>query len=274
MKKNQKRIKLTRYLLPVLFLLFSFAMQVKAQDNIRRYPIKSAKLTYNIKSTEGSGIKVLFFDEYGRRESQHETLQKRGKTVKDKMIILNNKKSYTIDLLTNTGQDVSQTTGMTMKMMQLGGNDMSATGKKMLEGMGGQKVGTETFLGKNCEKWEVHTLGKTTMLLWEGIPLKTVTSVIGIKTTEEATDIKTGLSFSNSDFEPPAGVKMEQSMPEGMNIGSGMQMTDEDRQQMEKLKNMSFSDFKKEMKKGNPDLSDEEIQQAYKMIKQMGKIFK
>ncbi len=271
MKKNQKRINQIKHYLPVLFMLFS-VIQLNAQDKITRYPIESAKVTYNIKSPEGTGTKVLFFDHYGRRESQHETIQKRGKTVKDKITILNNGKSYSIDLLKNTAQDMSQATGMAMKMMAgATGNDMSATGKKMLEGMGGEKVGSETFLGKTCEKWEVHTMGKTTMLLWKGIPLKTETRVFGIKSTEEATSIKTGLSFSNADFLPPAKVKMDNSMED---FNKGMQMTDKDKQQLKKLQNMSYSDFKKMMKKDNPDLSDEEIEQSYKMMKKLGNFLK
>ena len=258
--------------LTLLFMAF-FSFQTKAQNKMKRYPIESGKVNYQITSPEGTGSKVLLFDHYGRRESTHETMQKNGKTVKDQITLLNNGKSYVINLLTNKGRDMSQSTGMAMKMMTgATGNDMSATGKKMLEGMGGQKVGYESFLGKNCEKWEVNTMGKTTMLLWKGIPLKTVTSVMGIKTTEEATGLKTGQSFSNSDFEPPAGVEMEQNIPEGMDIGSGISA--EDRQQMKKLKNMSYSDYKKMVLKDDPNMSEEDIKQSYKLIKKMGDLFK
>lgn len=273
MKKDKKKTKLLKNLLPVLIILFATAFQLKAQDKTKRYPIASAKVTYTISSPEGTGTKVLFFDHYGRRESSQETLQKRGKTIKNQLTLLNEGKAYSIDLLKNKGEDMSQSTGMAMKMITgATGNDMSATGKKMLEGMGGQKVGSESFLGKNCEKWEINTMGKTTILLWEGIPLSTVTSVMGIKSKEEATNVKTGLSFSDSDFEPPASVEIEQSIPEGMELGAGL--SDEDRQQMEKLKNMSYADFKKMALKDDPNMSEEEIKQSYKLMKKMGEIFK
>ncbi len=273
MKKYQKKNKPTKYLLFLLFLLFSLTLQVNAQNNIKRFPIKSAKITYKIKSPQGEGTKVLFFDQYGKRESSHETLNKRGKTVKDQLTILNNGKAYSINLLTNKGQDISAQTGMAMKMMTgATGKDMSATGKKMLESMGGKQVGTQNFLGKNCEKWEVRTMGKTTMLIWQGIPLKTESSVMGMKSSEEATSVHAGLSFSNNDFEPPAGVEIERLDMGGM--GAGMQMSTDDKAQMKKLMSMSYADFKKQMKKGNPNITDEEIQQAYNMMKQMGKILK
>ncbi len=270
LKKHQT--KATKYLFAVTILLFAFS-QIKAQnDEMKRYPIESAKVIYNLKSPEGTGTKVLIFDNYGRRESVHETLKKRGKIIKDNVTILNNGKSYSIDLLTNTGIDQSQVTGASMQLITgLGGNDVSATGKKMLEGMGGEKVGSENFLGKNCEKWQVNSMGKTTMLLWEGIPLKTETRVLGIKSVEEATSIKTGVSFSNSDFEPPAGIEMENT--ENI-MDESMQLSDEDKEKMKQLENMSYSDFKKMMKQDNPDVSEEEIKQSYEMMKKLGKILK
>ncbi len=260
--------------LTLLFMVF-FSFQTKAQDKMKRYPIESGKISYRITSPEGTGSKVLFFDHYGRRESTHETIQKKGKTVKDQITLLNKGKAFLINLLTNKGRDMSQSTGMAMKMMTgVTGNNMSATGKKMLEGMGGKKVGYQTFLGKNCEKWEMNTLGKTTLLLWNGIPLKTETSVMGIKTIAEATSVSTGQSFSDAAFQPPAGVKIErQEIPEGMGMGASG-MSAEDRQQMEKLKNMSYADFKKMALKDDPNMKEEDIQQAYKMMKKMGEIFK
>ncbi len=259
-----------KYFLPSLLLLLVLGFQCKAQDKTKRYHVQSGKIIYKTVSPQGKGTIVLFFDHYGMRESKHETLQKRKKTVKDQLTILNNGKAYSIDLLNNSGQDISEATGTAM---QLGGKDMSATGKKMLETMGGEQVGTENFLGKNCEKWQVNTMGKTTILIWKGVSLKTTTSVFGIKSTEEATSIKTGVSFSDSDFEPPAGVKMENLDNQGMGMGN-MQISNDDKAKMKKMMNMPYADFKKMMKKDNPNLSDEEIKQSYNMMHKLGSIFK
>jgi hypothetical protein len=258
-----------KYLLSALLLL-SFGLKSRAQDQTtKRYHVPSAKIEYQVISPQGKGQITLFFDHYGMRESKHETLQKKGKTVKDQLTILNNGKSYVIDLLTNSGQDVSGATGMAMSM---GGKDMSATGKKMLQAMGGKQVGSQNFLGKNCEKWEVNAMGKTTMLIWQGVPLKTETSVMGMTSSQVATSLKTGLSFSTADFQPPAGVKME--TPRGMMDAAGMGMSPEDKAQMKKLMNMSFEDFKKMVKKDDPNASDEQIRQSYDLIKKMGKFIK
>lgn len=60
MKKDKKKTKLLKNLLPVLIILFATAFQLKAQDKTKRYPIASAKVTYTISSPEGTGTKVLF----------------------------------------------------------------------------------------------------------------------------------------------------------------------------------------------------------------------
>ena len=273
MKNHHQKLKKMKYLLAGMVLLFAYCPHLKAQNEAKRYEVKSAKITYNVNSPEGQGTKTLFFDQYGMRESKRETLQKHGKTVKDQLTIINNGKTFIINMLDHTG--IAKDISGTMQMMQMGGNDMSATGKNMLKTMGGEMTGHVSFLGKNCEKWEVHTMGKTTMLLWQGIPMKTETRVMGITTAETATSIKTGETFADADFQSPRGVKMETPEPMNMGMGgAGMQMTDEDKQQLEKFKNMSYADFKKMMRKENPNISDEEMQQSYKMMKQMGKLLK
>jgi hypothetical protein len=272
MKKFQKQqSKTAKFLFAGVILLLAFG-QLKAQDDyIKRYPIESAKVTYNVKSPDGNGTKVLIFDNYGKRQSVHETLKKHGKVIKDNLILFNNDKSYIVDLLENTAIDQSEISGMAMNMVKgMGGDDMSASGKKVLESMGGKQIGNESFLGKNCEKWQVNTMGKTTMLIWKGIPLKTESRVFGIKSLEEATSIKTGLSFSDSDFEPPAGIKIENTAEK---INESMEISDEDREQMRKLQNMSYSEYKSILKKDNPNLTDEEIKQSYELMKKLGKIF-
>lgn len=253
--------------------LLSFtAFRAKAQEHMKRYNVASGKITYNINSPQGTGTKTLIFDNYGRRESVHEIVQKNGKTVKDQLTLLNNGKAYSVDLLHNKGMDMSGRTGMAMKMMAAGGgNDAVATGKKMLKSMGGRMIGHQSFLGKDCEKWELGAMGKTSMLIWKGLTLKTETSIMGIKTSQVASSVQTGLTFADADFRPPAGVKMENSVMQGM---GGMQMSADDKAQMKKLMNMSYADFKKQMKKDNPNLSEKEIQQAYNIMKQMGKYIK
>lgn len=252
---------------PLFILIIATSAKAQNKENPKRYQIKSGKIIYQVNTLEGKGTTIVKFDNYGMRESKHQILKKNGKTKKDELIIINGENSYFINLLSNNG--TVRNLGGTMKMMQMGGKDMSATGKKMLQTMGGKQIGTQNFLGKNCEKWEVNTMGKTTMLIWKGVTLKSETSVMGMKTSEVATSITTGLSFSNADFQPPAGIQMEN--PQGMGMGQGMEMSPKDKAMMNKMSNMSFADFKKMMKKDNPNLSDDEIRQSYNIMKQMGK---
>jgi len=257
-------------ILPLFILVIITPAEAQNTDKPKRYQIKSGKIVYLVNSQEGKGTTTVKFDNYGMRESKHKILKKNGKTKKDELVIIDGENSYIINLLTNNG--TTRNLGGAMKMMQMGGKDMSATGKKMLQTMGGKQVGTQNFLGKNCEKWELNTMGKTTILIWKGITLKSETSVMGMKNSEIATSISTGLTFSKSDFQPPSGVHIEN--PQGMGMGQGMELSPKDKTMMNKMSNMSFADFKKMMKKDNPNLSEDEIRQSYNLMKQMGKFLK
>jgi len=47
--------------------------------------------------------------------------------------------------------------------------------------------------------------------IWEGIPLKSVSSVSGIEVTMEALQLKTDVEIPAEKFEVPKGVKMEEA---------------------------------------------------------------
>jgi hypothetical protein len=260
--------------LSIFLFVFSLALSAQNMNEIpKRYLIKSAKVTYTEQTPEGKGSKVLLFDQYGMRESAHLTLKKNDRLVKDQIVILNGKKAYLVDLLKQTAQDMSDQISGTMSLGQLGGKNMAATGKKMLKAMGGKQVGYENFLGRNCEKWEVRAMGKTTALIWKAIPLRSESKIMGISSLEEAKTIQTGLNFSNTDFMPPAGIKIEH--PEGMYGGNqGLNFSDDDKKEMDKLKNLSYPDFKKMMLQGNPDMPEDQIKKMYELKKKLGNIFK
>ncbi|MBN2638750.1 MAG: hypothetical protein JXR65_06650 [Bacteroidales bacterium] len=249
-----------------LGLIITWQAQAQNNDNLKRYEVSSAKVTYKITSPQGSGTKTLIFDQYGKRESLHEVETKNGKVTKDQLILINNGKMYSVNLLTKEGRNMSGA----MQMAGMGDGDMLTKGKQMLQSMGGKQVGYENFLGKNCEKWEMNAMGKINFLFWKGVPMKSESNVMGIKSSEVATSIQTGVHFSDSDFALPKGVEIEKD--EDM-FGSGMEMSPEEKKDMKKLMNMSYSDFRKMMKKENPDMPEEQIKQAYDMMKKMGNMF-
>ena len=259
----------------LMLLILSLSTTVSGQ---KRYHVKAAKVTYETVSPEGKGTKILKFDNYGMREVTHTKVVKNGKVIKDELTIINNGKGYVVDLLNNTATDISERLSASMSMMKPGDGDYSKMGKDMLKSMGGKQTGTENFLGKTCEKWELNMMGKMNFLFWNGVPLKTESKIMGMTISEVAKSIDTDVSFSDSDFKVPAGVKIEkvdQGFSQFGDFGGDDDMDREEmKQQIEQLKNMSYSDFKKMMKKEDPDMSDDDIKQAYEMMKKMGDLIK
>jgi len=247
-----------------LIMLLLFATQIIwAQNEYKRYGIKSAKVEYKTVSDEGMGTKTLLFDDYGMKERLRETISKNNHVIKDNLTILNGEKAYSVDLLTNEATDISASFQMANAMA---GNDLAAKGKDMLEAMGGKMTGYADMLGKHCEKWELNTMGKTVLLIYKAIPLSTKVTVMSFTSTEEATSFKEGVSTNPSDFELPSGVVIaEQEYGEG--LGSAGGMTDEEREHMEKMQKMTYEEFRDFVKKEQPDAKEEEIKLIYKMMK-------
>ena len=255
-------------MVPVLFFMSNADAQTK-----KRYEVESGEIVYHTKSPDGTGTKILKFDQYGMREVTRETIEKNGKVVRDMLTILDNEKAYSVDLLNKTGEDMSERINASMQMMQPSDGNYSAMGKDMLKKMGGKMVGHDTFLGKNCEKWNMKMMGDINLLIWNGIVLRSESKIMGMTILEEAQSVKTGMSFPDSEFQPPDGIRINKNEDSPFS-GENMGMDDEDMQKIKELQNMSYEDFKKMMKREDPGLSDEEIKQTYEMMKKMGDIFK
>jgi len=60
------------------------------------------------------------------------------------------------------------------------GQDLTEMGEKMLKQMGGKKIGSEKFLGRPTEIWEIKQMG-TKSWIWKGVPLKSELNMMGMK---------------------------------------------------------------------------------------------
>ena len=86
--------------------------------------------------------------------------------------------------------------------------DITEAGMEMLKGMGGEMVGTETLLGKECEVWFVESMG-TKSWLWKGVTLRIEAEMMGLKFVQEAIAIQDGASISDSDVAIPEGAQVK-----------------------------------------------------------------
>jgi hypothetical protein len=125
--------------------------------------------------------------------------------------------------------------------------------------------------------WEIDMMGKTKLLIWNGLTLKMEAKIMGVTTSEKAQSINTKISFNDSDFEVPKGIKIttaSSKFDELNNNDENEEMTPSDKQRFENMMNMSYPEFKNMMKQQSPGLTDKEIKQAYDMMKKMGELYK
>lgn len=76
--------------------------------------------------------------------------------------------------------------------------------------------GKENFLGRECKIYsqKENVNGQQVDMkvwIWDGIPLKSVSSVSGIEVTMEALQLKVNVDIPAEKFEVPKGVKMEEA---------------------------------------------------------------
>ena len=78
-----------------------------------------------------------------------------------------------------------------------------------------EEKGIEQFLGKECKRYDLSNPSqvdgmKVTVLVWQGLLLKTTTTYFGNTTVEEVTEIQEDAVIAREKFELPEGVHFEE----------------------------------------------------------------
>ena len=73
----------------------------------------------------------------------------------------------------------------------------------MMKQMGGKKIGSEKFLGRQADIWEIKQMG-TKSWVWKGVPLKSELNMMGMKISIVATKISE--EFDKSKLERPKNI--------------------------------------------------------------------
>ena len=254
------------------------------QQKLKRYEVKSGEIEYSIKTSgtmmggtvTGNGTEKLLFKEWGALEIVEEKSttttkinvfghQKNEISKVHTLNKLDNGDSYSVDFdakIIYKNKDM----GMEMTKMFQPNKDAGKVGKNMLEGIGGKKVGNETFLGYDCEIWE--TMG-TKQWIYKGVTLKLEANVMGITTSKEAKSVKFNISIPDSKFNLP---DFPISKIDDFMGGKGFEGSNEDSDQyIDAMKNMTFEQWKEEVK-NDPEIqqmTEEELKEAYQMIQKM-----
>ena len=260
----------------------------KQENKLKRYNVKSGIVHYTTKISgkvmgsdiSGSGTRSTYFKDWGALE-----LTEEKSTQTTKINILGIKKTETSNTHTIAKLDNGESYHVDfdkkqilllrdplMDMHKMGDRDVAKTGKAMLEAMGGKLIGNDSYLGYDCEIWEIMG-GK--QWLYKGIMLKLEITVMGITTITEASSAKFNVSVANKHFKlPNFPIVKEEGFMDNEEMEDEMEDMDKS---MEKLGKMSFKEWKKLAKQNDEEMrnkSDEELRQTYDMMQQMIKMRK
>jgi len=173
--------------------LLMTAFVTMAQDATKRYGIKSGKITT---VTEMLGQKIespSWFDDYGAR-----IVSKASANGMEITQIVRDGKTYMVNHSAKQVQEMPTQESINYLNM----DEATIAKYKIVED------GKETVAGKECTRYkmEVSQMGQTaklTVSVWQGFPMKTVTSTMGMDITATITEV-TECEVEASLFEIPS----------------------------------------------------------------------
>ena len=248
----------------LLSLILCFAFQVKAQNQAKRFAIKSGRIVLDL-SGSTTGTKTIYFDNYGDKFHEHEKSVTEVKmfgitdrTNIDKITIMNGEQFWTVDNIEDKNMQgklpyYKSSHDMFADMSEAEQEKMA---DDMLKSLGGEKLGTEKVLGYNCEK--VSVMGAKSWI-YKGIVLKSEVNVMGIVSNEVAVEFEKNPSLSSQLFEAPSGKDFEnldelrQAAFGGMDMSMAMEEDEEDYDDDMVPVSYPFDKFQKVINSFNPE---------------------
>jgi len=221
-------------------LLITFSVMTSLSAEAKRYGVKSGTIEYSITQSgnmmgmgmRGKGTGKTVFKEWGNVEVHTEKTETVTMGMKERDHVMTKIKDGKVFVVDFDAKVIYEYTPATLSSSEY--KDLMQTGKKMLESMGGKKVGEEKFKGYTCEVWQ---LMHVKVWLHQGIMLKSEADMMGIKHTTMATKIDLGSSVSDDDLKLPDFPLKQPSMnAHGGGLDGGMpQMTPEQMEQMQEM---------------------------------------
>ena len=196
-----------KLILIVLALFISSGMVFS--QKIKRYQSKSGKIEYK---WEGKikGTTILYWDDYGDKETRKESTAMKilGMTTKsEKTSVTKSEWLYEWEKGKKTGTKVENPY---LKYLKENPNiSYEELGRRTIEDLGYEKVGTETVFGKKCEVWA--GIGK--VWIWNSIALKSEINM-GFRAVQTVTSIDLNAKVPANVFDIPADVTFEEAVLE------------------------------------------------------------
>lgn len=174
--------------------------------NIKLYGIENAKVSYDY-SGDASGTKthiIANFGQFQRQEDRMEfSFQGQPRNI-NQLDIIADTVQYSVDMTTMTGTrsrfDTARQNNFIRSFSEEERQNVQAA--YILRG-GGQKVGKDTVLGRECEVYDLGFQGIRTSL-WKGLTLRMTVKMGGQDIVMTATEIETDFEPNPEMFIPPA----------------------------------------------------------------------
>jgi hypothetical protein len=166
-----------------------------------KYALKSGIVEYKTKMMGYDVVQTLYFDDYGAKDATQLTMDMMG----TKMITYTVTKDgfvYNYDPVKKTGTKASALAGA-------GSLNFEDLSDKVVKDWNLQKVGKETVIGKECEKFSLDNPSmniKGFYWVWKGIALKMDADMSTVKMQMEATSIQENVNIPADKFEIPADI--------------------------------------------------------------------
>ncbi len=196
----------------IFFIILLMATTAGAQQKASRFAVKSGYVEYKLTGNT-KGTKTYYFDDYGDKTREHEKsvtetkiLGHTDRTETDKIVIVNDGKYWSIDNISGENYQGEVPYFETRKQFleQMTAAEQKQLADNILHSFGGERQGTEEFLGKTCDK--VSVMGSP-LLIYKGITLKSETKVMGIEANETATLFKENITIDPAKFTAPTDKK-------------------------------------------------------------------
>lgn len=163
----------------------------------QKYGIKSGVIEYELSGINGK--EIVYWDDFGAKEARYNktSIERDGKKIENEILLLyNDSIFYTINIIEKTGTKIN------MEKHIDGTKSMKIFNKEMLKELGGKTKGTETIIGKVCERWELPE--GVNVYLHNEIPLKLVFREV----TVVAKSFRENAIVAPEKFVLPKGIKI------------------------------------------------------------------
>lgn len=174
----------------------------------RKYGIKSAIIEYDVSGSQ-EGSRKLYFDNWGARQAEYSnttiTVGQFSKTA-NLLNINDGDWQYTINLDSKSGTK-SKSSLKELKEELIGQQYFNELGEQLIIKMGGKKLGTEEYFGKECTIYEFRNIGMKAWY-WKWVLLKSETRSGPVSIIVTARKIEEDVRVPEEKFRVPEDITL------------------------------------------------------------------